>query len=213
MKTKEIKHFYLEYTEDDQDIITSISNLIDDTYEETVNKFNLKADAEKFEFILCASVKSFIEKTGRRVEDYETWMVGNADYIKRKICILSPKVVTDRSYDDMLAVIRHEIVHIAFDSLSNAEETNIMIAEGIAVALANQIDVTRINKEAYPNAWQLTDEDYFYENDGYLYSGVYVLYLIKKYGIDVFKRIYAGEESVEKYLYEGFEKEAIDYCL
>ena len=60
---------------------------------------------------------------------------------------------------------------------------------------------------------KLSDEEYFYENNGYLYSGVYVLYIIKKYGAEVYKRIYAGDEPLEKYLYEGFEKDAIQSLL
>ena len=40
-----------------------------------------------------------------------------------------------------------------------------------------------------------------------------VLYIIKKYGIDAYKRIYMKEEALDKYLYEGFEKDAIQSLL
>lgn len=136
-------------------------------------------------------------------------MVGNAEYNEKRICILSPNVVTDRSFDDMLSVIRHEIVHIAFDQLGNADEVNLLLAEGIAVAVADQICLDELDETDYPEAKLLQDEDYFYDNGGYMYSGVYVLYFLKKYGTDVFKKLYAGEDNIDKYLYEGFELEAI----
>lgn len=140
-------------------------------------------------------------------------MVGNADYVNRRLCILSPNVVHDRTFEDMIKVCKHEVIHIAFDQLRDPDKTDIFIGEGIAVALAEQIDVSSIEPDNYPMADKLSDEEYFYENNGYLYSGVYVLYIIKKYGAEVYKRIYAGDEPLEKYLYEGFEKDAIQSLL
>lgn len=109
----------------------------------------------------------------------------------------------------MLAVVKHEIIYIAFDQLQNENEANIMLAEGIAVACAGQIDQDKLNVNNYPDTRKLLDEAYFYENEGYLYSGVYVLHLLKQVGSDCFKRLYAGEDAIEKYLYEGFERDAI----
>ncbi len=71
----------------------------------------------------------------------------------------------------------------------------------------------RKRRENYPLADKLSDESYFYKNNGYLYSGVYVLYLIKKHGADAYKRIYTQEDSLDKYLYEGFEKDAVRSLL
>lgn len=136
-------------------------------------------------------------------------MVGNENYENKTLCILSPNVVDDRSFDDMLAVVKHEIIYIAFDQLQNENEANIMLAEGIAVACAGQIDQDKLNVNNYPDTRKLLDEAYFYENEGYLYSGVYVLHLLKQVGSDCFKRLYAGEDAIEKYLYEGFERDAI----
>ena len=69
-------------------------------------------------------------------------------------------------------------------------------SEGIAVALAGQIDANLLSETEYPDVQKLTEEDYFYENNGYLYSGVYVLQLISICGKDVFKDIYAGNDSI-----------------
>ena len=77
------------------------------------------------------------------------------------------------------------------------------------MACAGQIVLDELNVNNYPDVRKLLDEAYFYENEGYLYSGVYVLHLLKQVGIDCFKRLYAGEEAIEKYLYDGFERNAI----
>ncbi len=136
----ETNYFYVFYDESDGSIIEQIVTLIDETYDCTVKRFGLNADTSKHRFMLCPSRASFKKLTGKSDDEYEGWMVGNENYENRILCILSPNIVEDRSFDDMLAVVKHEIVHIAFDQLLNADEANIMIAEGIAVACAGQID-------------------------------------------------------------------------
>lgn len=205
----ETKYFHVFYDEADCNILEQIVTLIDDTYDNTAKRFELKTDNPKYRFMLCPSRESFKKLTGKSDDEYEDWMVGNENYETRTLCILSPNIVDDRSFDDMLAVVKHEIIHIAFDQLLNEDEANIMIAEGIAVACAGQIDRDRLDDRNYPDVRKLLSEEYFYENEGYLYSGVYILYLLKQVGIDCFKRIYAGDEEIEKYLYDGFEREAI----
>ena len=37
--------------------------------------------------------------------------------------------------------------------------------------------------------------------------------MMDRFGKDSFKKIYAGEESIEKYLYDGFEEEAIQSLI
>lgn len=212
-KTVDSKYFIVCYDEKDNNVIDRILAVIGTTYESIISTFNLKKDAARFTINLCPDVATFKELTGKSDDEYQDWMVGNADYAKRQLCILSPNVVHDRSFEDMIKVCKHEVIHIAFDQLGNPEKTNILISEGIAVAFAEQIDISWLELNNYPLAERLSDENYFYENNGYLYSGVYVLYIIKKYGADVFKRIYANEEPLEKYLYEGFEKDAIQSLL
>lgn len=109
----------------------------------------------------------------------------------------------------MLSVIRHEIIHIAFDQLGDADETNILISEGIAVALANQVDKSALSLTDFPKAEKLMDEEYFYDNAGYDYSGVYMSYLLAIVGVETFKKIYTGEEDPTKYFTYEFEKKAL----
>ena len=209
----ESEYFTVVYDEKDNNVIDSILAVIDTTYENITDIFNLKKCSSRFTIYLCPDVKAFKELTGKSDDEYQDWMVGNADYVNRRLCILSPNVVHDRTFEDMIKVCKHEVIHIAFDQLGDPDKTDIFIGEGIAVALAEQIDVSSLEPDNYPMADKLSDEEYFYENNGYLYSGVYVLYIIKKYGAEVYKRIYAGDEPLEKYLYEGFEKDAIQSLL
>lgn len=209
----ETQFFSVVYNIKDINIIDQITDVIDETYKNIVQFFNLKKDKCKFTLHICPDVESFKTLTGKSDNEYEEWMVGNADYTNRRLCILSPNVVHDRTFEDMIKVCKHEVIHIAFDQLGNPDETDIFIAEGIAVAFAEQINIPGLDPENYPLANKLSDEEYFYENNGYLYSGAYVLYIIKKYGADAYKRIYTQEDSLDKYLYEGFEKDAIQSLL
>ncbi len=209
----ETRFFSVFYDIKDLNIIDQIIAVIDDTYKNMIQMFDLKKDDDKFTLYICPNVQSFKALTGRSDNEYEEWMVGNADYTNRRLCILSPNVVHDRTFEDMIRVCKHEVIHIAFGQLGDPDETDIFISEGIAVAFAEQINIPSLDPENYPLANKLSDEEYFYENNGYLYSGVYVLYIIKKYGADVYKRIYAQEESLDQYLYEGFEKDAIQSLL
>lgn len=210
---QETKYFIVNYEDADNNIINRIILLVDETYESIVKRFELKEDTDKFSFYLCPDVQTYIHLTGKTEEEYQEWMVGNADYRKKQLCILSPNVVNDRSFEEMLSVVQHEIIHIAFDQLQNADDANIFVAEGIAVAMANQIYINALSDTDYPEAKKLTDEDYFYENGGYLYSGVYILHFLKRNGIETFKKVYAGEKSFVEYLYDGFEKDAIQSLL
>lgn len=209
----ESKFFSVVYDEKDVNLIKQFLSVIDSTYENIIQIFNLDKDSGKFTLHICPDVQSFKKITGKSDNEYQEWMVGNADYPSKKLCLLSPNVVRDRTFEDMIKVCKHEVIHIALDQLGNPDETNILISEGVAVAFAEQIDIHNLSLENYPLAGKLTDETYFYENNGYLYSGVYVLYIIKKYGIDTYKRIYMQEEDINKYLYQGFEKEAIQSLL
>ena len=173
----------------------------------------MEKSSDKFTLYICPDVQSFKIFSGKSDDEYLEWMVGNADYANKKLCILSPNVVHDRTLGDMIKVCKHEVIHIALDQLRNPDEADIFISEGIAVAFAEQIDINNLELENYPLANKLSEENYFYENNGYLYSGVYVLYIIKKYGVDAYKRIYMQEETLDKYLYESFEKDALQNLL
>ena len=209
MQSIKSEYFNVFYDEKDANVIEQILSVTDDTYENITRVFNLKKEKTGFELYICPDVETFKILTGKSDEDYQDWMVGNADYENKRLCLLSPNVVQDRSFEDMLKVCKHEIIHIAFDQLCNLGETDIFIAEGVAVAFAEQIDISSIEVDNYPLAKRLSDEDYFYENHGYLYSGVYALHIIKKYGVGTYKRIYVGEVALDEYLYDGFEEDAI----
>ncbi len=207
------EYFNVFYDEKDANVIDQILSVIDCTYENIIRIFDLKKEQTTFSLYICPDVETFKMLTGKSDEEYQEWMVGNADYANKRLCLLSSNVVQDRSFEDMLKVCKHEVIHIAFGQLCNPDETDIFVAEGVAVAFAEQIDISSIELDNHPLAKCLSDENYFYENNGYLYSGVYVLYIIKKYGVEVYKRIYTGEETLDKYLYDGFEKDAIKSLL
>ncbi len=207
------KFFSVIYDEKDANIIEPFLSVIDSTYESIINIFKLEKGCCKFTLHICPDVQSFKKFSGKSDDEYQKWMVGNADYSNKKLCLLSPNAVHDRTFEDMIKVCKHEVIHIALDQLGNPDEADIFISEGVAVAFAEQIDIYNLSLESYPLASKLSDELYFYENNGYLYSGVYVLHIIKKYGIDTYKRIYMQKETIEDYLYEGFEKDAIQRLL
>lgn len=207
------KYFNIIYKENDSNIIEQIINLIDTTYETITKIFKLNHDNNKFTLYVCSDVEEFKKQTGKTDNEYQEWMVGNANYTDKKLCILSPNAVRDRSLEDMFKVFKHEVIHIAFGQLETPDNVNIFIVEGIAVAFAEQINVNGLELDNFPSANKLIDKNYFYENKGYLYSGVYVLYILKKYGFDVFKKIYKNEVRLDDYLYDGFENDAIQSLL
>lgn len=213
MQLIQSNHFRFYYEHSDNDIIKLIVSAMDGAYKNAVDAFELQGSAERFDVYVCTSVEIFKKYADKKDAEYQEWMVGNANYANKRLCVMSPRVVFDRTFDDMLKVCRHEAIHIAFAALGNPDDANIFISEGIAVAFANQIDEDLIDTVDCPLASRLCDETYFYENNGYLYSGVYVLWLVKKYGINVCKRIYTEQDDWEQYLYDGFERDAIQAIL
>lgn len=151
--------------------------------------------------------------TGKTAETYQPWMVGFADYAKRFLCVLSPRAVCDRSLADMLKIVKHEVTHIVFDSLGDPDKALIGISEGIAVCIAGQVEPDCLRVSGFPFMTGLNDEEYFYENDGYNYSGAYVRYFLEKFGAKAFKKVYTGTERLDTYLYDGFEAEAIKFVI
>lgn len=211
MKELTGRHFIFQYADHDIEAVKEIMDTAESMYDRVIKEFNIQPDDGHFDFVICPDVESFIQAAEKTEETYQPWMVGNANYEKRVLCILTP-AAADRTLEDMLAVVRHEVVHIVFGNVSekSPEEISPLISEGIAVYLAEQIYPNLLDKNSRPDALKLNDEDYFYENDGYNYSGVYMGFLIRKYGREVFKKIYSEKEKLETYLYDGFEEDAID---
>lgn len=206
------EHFYVFYEPVDRKVAEDIIITIDDFYNKVATDVNL-SNGEKFDFYICSNVESYIELTGKTKESYQDWMVGWTDFKLRKVCILSPRVVKDRTDEDMKKVICHEIVHIVFDSLGSSDDTELWLSEGIATLFANQIESEYIDRQKFPLIKDLSGEDNFVDNGGYDYCGVYVWYFIQKYGIDSFKNVYTGKECVDKYLFPTFEKDAVNGFL
>ncbi len=205
----ETTNFRIFYEEADAEMIETIKGKIQNTYIKVQQELLITPDSEKFDFFLCPDVDSFIEYTGTSKESYQNWMVGNADYNRKRLCILSPRVVFDRSSEEMMKVMIHEIVHIAMDSLADADKVELWISEGIALLYAGQADLKYISETDFPKLNNLIGEEDFVNNGGYDYAGIYVWYFIEKFGFDVFKRVYMGLEQTGKYLYPEFEEEAI----
>lgn len=204
------KYFHFLYEEEDRELADTILSIAEDTYEKVSARFQIPVRKDRFTFQICPDTEVFIRATGKTAESWQPWMVGNTDFAKRFLCILSPRVVCDRSLEDMLKIVKHEVVHIVFDSLEDPEHmAPIGIGEGIAVWIAGQIEPEFLQVNEFPSMIGLNEEDYFYENDGYQYSGVYVRYFCEKFGTDAFQKIYTGSEQLETYLYDGFEAEAV----
>ena len=203
------KYFHFEYDEADHEVAGSMISIAEDTYEEVASRFQIAVMNDRFTFQICPDTATFISAAGKTAETWQPWMVGSADYAKRFVCILSPRVVSDRSLADMLKIVKHEVTHIVFDSLGDPDAACIGISEGIAVWIAGQIEPDLLQVKEAPSMIKLNDEDYFYENSGYQYSGVYAGYFLEKFGIEAFKKIYMGAEQLDAYLYSGFEAEAI----
>lgn len=209
LNTTETANFRIFYDEADTEMLETVKVKIQTAYTKVRQDFSITQNAGKFDFFLCPDVDSFIEYTGKSKENYQDWMVGNADYKRKRLCILSPRAVRDRSCEEMMKVIVHEIVHIAMDSLADADEVELWIAEGIALLYAGQTEPEYISETDFPKLNSLIGEEDFADNGGYDYAGVYVWYFIEKFGADIFKRVYMGLEQSGKYLYPEFEEEAV----
>ena len=203
-------HFFnVFYNDVDCGNIVSIVSTIDETYQSIIERFSLEVPPEKLRLIFCIDSNDFLEQSGLPEEYYQPWIVGQADSKNNKLCVISPNTVKDRSFEDMVKVIKHEIVHIAFGQVAYGYDVSLWLAEGTAVALSGQVYDNKLNDKCFPDVHKISDGQYFCDNNGYPYSGAYVLHLLKMIGNAEFKRVYAGESELEQYLYDGFEKEAI----
>lgn len=200
----ETAYFVLYFDDRDREIAESLRLRADETLARVLRDFSLDAPEGKFDFYLCPDVPSFIACAGMPEEAYQRWMVGNADDENRRLCVLSPRVVTDRPPEAMDKVITHEIVHIAMDSLRPGGECPAWLGEGIATLYAGQ--VAAYSAEHCPLIGDLEAD--FPGNGGYDYAGAYVWYLLERCGLERFKRIYAGQEPAWAALYPGFERDA-----
>lgn len=201
-------HFNFYFDSADSDCAQRFATLAEETVEKVSADFGISPDIDTHDFYICPDVNSFIRLTNRTAADYQTWMVGWASREDKRICLLSPRAVTDRPPEAMEQIAVHETVHIVFDQLGDPEAVLPWVSEGVAVLYANQTVAEYLDENNYPNLRDISGYD-FAENGGYAYSGVYVWYFIKKFGIEAFKELYCGTYRADWY-YTGFEAEALN---
>lgn len=216
---KETEHFTIWYDTIDSDIAKEYSILIENTYTLICNNFGFIMNKEtgKFQFYICKSVEDYLYFTNKKKEDYKDWMVGWSDYSLRRLCLLSPKVVSGFHESELKKVIIHELVHAIFDDYCKVIDNEAWLSEGIAILYANQTDLEYISTSDYPKINDISGKckdgdtpENFYNNNGYDYAGIYVWYFISQYGFDMFIDAYKNNIDINTIIEVGFEKEAID---
>lgn len=204
------EHFCVWYKKEDKDIAYSYKEIIENKYNFICNKFKFpfNLQATKIHLYICRDIKDFILLANKKKEEYQDWMVGNTDFSLKRICLLSPKSCKTHSEKELEKVVIHEIIHILCDTYWGFLNTEAWVTEGIALLYANQINLQYINLDSYPKISELIG-DKFIDNGGYIYSGIYVWYFIKQFGIDKFIDLYKNKINVFTFLDESFEKNAI----
>lgn len=205
------KYFDVIYEKVDESFAEVIADKADKVYEDIIGRFGFDGVLGDEEVVLtiCESVPRYIEVTNKTVEEYQEWMVGNSDFENRKITILSPRVSTTHTSEDIEKVLVHEIIHMIFDVHAGNDNAPIWCAEGIAILYAEQVELEYIDERVYPKIDELLDEESFAERGGYDYAGVYVWYFIERYGFAKFLELYCNVADASGLIYEGFESEAI----
>ena len=209
---KETTHFISYYHEEEQNLAEKFVSLLEEKYAELQASFGFEEGIHKYCFQISNNVDEYIAKTGKKKEEYQSWMVGFSNYESFTITILSPNVVTDRTMEDMEKVAVHELVHMMFDDFTKVSEDDAepWIAEGIAILYAEQTELCYIDSSDYPKVIDLSGFENFVDNQGYDYAGIYVWNFINTFGFGKFIEAYRGECEWQELIYDGFETEAID---
>ncbi len=186
-------------------------DLLETKYKEIYEAFHFPEEQHKYYFNLCRSVEEYIEKTGKKREEYQSWMVGNSNVDTHTISILSPKASEDAACQDMKKVATHELVHMVFDDATKVHEddSEVWLAEGIAILYAEQTELEYISEQDYPQLTDLIGFDNFVDNQGYDYAGIYVKHFIRRYGFEKFLEVYRGGCEWQELIYDKFESDAI----
>lgn len=207
----ETTHYITYYHEAEADLAEQFSTLLENKYKEIQAAFQFKEAIQKYTIHLCNSVEEYIEKTGKTKEEYQEWMVGHSNIDTHTIYLMSPSASEEAENQDMKKVAVHELVHMMFDDATGVAEddTEVWIAEGIAVLYAEQTELKYVSKTEYPKLTELIGFDNFVDNGGYDYAGIYVWYFIQKYGFGKYLEVYRGECEWQELIYGGLEKDAI----
>ena len=207
----ETTHYITYYHEAEAALAEQFSTLLENKYKEIQAAFQFKEAIQKYTIHLCNSVEEYIEKTGKTKEEYQEWMVGHSNIDTHTICLMSPSASEEAENQDMKKVAVHELVHMMFDDATGVAEddTEVWIAEGIAVLYAEQTELKYVSKTEYPKLTELIGFDNFVDNGGDDYAGIYVWYFIQKYGFGKYLEVDRGECEWQELIYGGFEKDAI----
>lgn len=203
----ETARFILYYDVVDSRFAERLSRLADGAFDRAARDFAIPMPEGKYDLYLCPDVSAYLDLTGISRDAYEDWMVGSTDEKQRRLCVLSPRVTKYRTPEQMERVAVHEATHIAMDTLRSGDACPVWLAEGVATLYAGQVSAG--DADACPPIAEWPDGMAFAHRGGYDYAGAYVWYLMKRYGAERFRRVYAGEEDASALIYPGFERDAV----
>ena len=150
----------------------------------------------------------YIETTGKSAEEYQPWMVGCSDFERKKIVLLSPKGIKGYTQKYLQSVAVHELVHMVFDDVTKACESEEWISEGIAILFSGQTDLQYVSEDSCPLISRLGGNA-FADEGGYDYAGIYVWYFIRRYGFEEFLKAYKNQSNISGKIPCGFERDAV----
>ena len=211
----ETEHFIC--TGKDRDLLRPFADTLERRLVSVIKDFGLSEPVlkDRIRFHLCEDVEEYIAAAHKTRETYQSWMVGNSDFLSRRICLLSPGA--DRElFGERERVAVHELVHMVLDDITGSPENEAWLSEGIAILYAGQTDLRYVSDADHPAVSALSEicrngetPDSFADNGGYGYAGIYVWYFLKKYGTDIFMQAYQNKICAADRIYPGFEAEAI----
>ncbi|RKJ18921.1 hypothetical protein D7X48_15885 [bacterium D16-50] len=215
---RETENFHVFYREADRDFAGALIERIEAFYQDICRRAYLEPEEDGYDLYVCGTVEEFLRGTGYAKEYYQDWMVGNADSVRRRLCILAPRGKGDLSqeYQEyLIKVMLHEVTHIVFNRICPGNRCGLWLSEGTAVCLAGQLDPEHASDRDYPRLADLageTDPVAFADKGGYTYGGIYVRYLMELLGMERFLSVYRGECRLEELLENSFESRAIAFC-
>ena len=177
---KKVNQIQILYTLTDEHLVEKVENSIRETEQFFQEEYHFKLS--DLNVWLCPTIEEYIIYAEKTKEEYETWMIGCSIQEQQKIVLLSPQASKDILLDDLLKIVKHELVHFMFDAnLLNCKPVE-WISEGIAILLADQTDLRYVSLDDYPKLEQISLPEEFADYGGYDYAGIYVWFFIKRYG-------------------------------
>ncbi len=210
-KTRRLTLFQLIYDAQDEAFARLVEMKADTTLSALIRSLGFDGALKDVgcDVLICGSVEDYIKATGKNAEDYQAWMVGNTDAASRRICLLSPRVSSTRTMEEMGKVFVHEAVHMIFDLRMGDGDHPLWCEEGIALLLAEQTDLNYVDEKECPRIAELADGEDFADRGGYDYAGIYAGYFIERYGFGKFLELYNHSEAAASLLTASFEADAV----